>query len=69
VGWDIGLVTAGPIFGAIAERIGYRHMFGFDAFLTILALLLFLTKSSKDLPNSLRFALGRGADIYALKKI
>ncbi|KAF3886585.1 MULTISPECIES: MFS transporter [Nostocales] len=69
VGWDVGLVTAGPVFGAIAERIGYRSMFGFDAFLTFLALLLFLTKSSKDLPNSLRFALGRGTDIYALKKV
>lgn len=32
VGWDVGLVTAGPVFGAIAERIGYRSMFGFDAF-------------------------------------
>ncbi|KYC40322.1 MFS transporter [Scytonema hofmannii PCC 7110] len=69
VGWDVGLVTAGPVFGAIAEHIGYRNMFGFDAFLTVLALLLFLTKSSKDLPNSLRFALGRGTDIYALKKV
>ncbi|MUG95357.1 MFS transporter [Scytonema sp. UIC 10036] len=69
VGWDVGLVTAGPVFGLICEHIGYRNMFGFDAFLTVLALVLFLTKSSKDLPNSLRFALGRGTDIYALKKV
>lgn len=69
VGWDVGLVTAGPIFGVITEQIGYRSMFGFDAFLTFLALLIFLTKSSKDLPNSLRFALGRGQDIYAVNKV
>ncbi|GAB1538141.1 MFS transporter [Scytonema sp. NUACC21] len=69
VGWDLGMATAGPVFGSIAAHVGYRNMFGFDAFLTVLALLIFLTKSSKDLPNSLRFALGRGRDIYALNKV
>jgi MFS family permease len=67
VGWDIGLTAAGPIFGYLAEQVGYRNMFGFDALLTLLALFIFFTKSSKGLRNSLRFALGYGRDFYALK--
>lgn len=67
VGFDVGIAIAGPFLGLLAEQVGYRNMFGFAAALTCLALLVFLTTSSKDLPHSLRFALGRGKDIYAIK--
>lgn len=67
VGFDVGIAIAGPFLGLLAEQVGYRNMFGFAAGLTCLALLIFLTASSKDLPHSLRFALGRGKDIYAIK--
>ncbi|NDJ24236.1 MFS transporter [Nostoc sp. B(2019)] len=68
-GFDLGIAIAAPLLGSIAEQVGYRSMFGYCAVLTFLALLIFLTQSSKDLPNSLRFALGRTPDVYALKKI
>jgi MFS family permease len=66
VGLDIGIAIAGPVLGAIAEQVGYRNMFGYGAGLTFLALIIFLTQSSHDLRHSLRFALGRAEDTYAL---
>lgn len=66
-GFDLGIAIAGPILGAIAAQVGFRLMFGFASGFALLALLIFLTRSSKDLAHSLRFALGRGRDIYALK--
>jgi MFS family permease len=68
-GFDLGIAIAAPLLGSIAEQVGYRNMFGYGAGLTFLALIIFLTQSSKDLPNSLRFALGRGQDVYSLKKL
>jgi len=68
VGFDLGIAIAGPVLGLLAEQVGYRNMFGFAAGLTFLAIIIFLTQSSKDLPHSLRFALGRGRDVYSLDK-
>ncbi len=68
VGFDIGIAVAGPVLGLVAEQVGYRNIFGFASGLTFLAIIIFLTQSSKDLPHSLRFALGRGRDVYALSK-
>jgi MFS family permease len=65
-GFDFGIAIAGSIFGAVAERFGYPSMFACNAVLIFLALLVFLTQSSKNLPKSLLFALGRGRDFYAL---
>lgn len=66
VGFDVGIAIAGPVLGSVAEQLGYRQIFGFASGLTFLAIIVFLTQSSKDLPHSLRFALGRGRDVYAL---
>lgn len=68
VGFDVGIAIAGPVLGSVAEQVGYRNIFGFAGGLTFLAIIIFLTQSSKDLRHSLRFALGRGRDVYALSK-
>ena len=68
-GLDLGIAIAAPLLGIIAELVGYRDMFGYGAVITALALVIFLTQSSKDLSNSLRFALGRAPDAYALKNL
>jgi predicted MFS family arabinose efflux permease len=65
-GFDLGIAIAGPILGSIADQVGLRAMFGFASGFASLALLIFLTRSSKDLGHSLRFALGRSRDLYAL---
>lgn len=67
VGFDIGIAIAGPVLGSVAQQVGYRHIFGFASVLTFLAIIIFLTQCSKDLPHSLRFALGKGRDVYATK--
>lgn len=66
-GFDLGIAAAGPILGTVADAIGYRDIFGLTAILVFVGLFVFLTLSSKDLPASLRFALGQGPDVYALK--
>ena len=67
-GFDLGIAIAGPTLGFVAEQVGYRNMFGLAAGLAGLALLIFITQSSKGLSNSLKFAIGRGKDIYALNR-
>ncbi|MBD1828841.1 MFS transporter [Microcoleus vaginatus GB1-A2] len=67
-GFDLGMAIAGPTLGFVAEQVGYRNMFGFAAGLAGLALLIFITQSSKGLSNSMKFAIGRGKDIYALNQ-
>ena len=67
VGFDVGIAIAGPVLGLVAHQVGYRHIFGFASGLTFLAIIIFLTQCSKDLPHSLRFALGKGRDVYATK--
>lgn len=66
-GLDVGIAIASPVFGSIADRVGYRDMFSYAALIVFLALIIFITMSSKDLANSWRFAIGRTPDIYALK--
>ena len=67
MGFDIGLAIAGPVFGTFAETLGYRSMFGLTTGLTILSIIIFLTQSSRNIPQSLRFAFGRTEDVYAVK--
>ncbi|TAE59020.1 MAG: MFS transporter [Nostocales cyanobacterium] len=67
-GFDVGLVIAGPVFGAIAQAIGYQRMFGLTTGLTFLAILIFTTLSSNSISRSFRFAFGLGEDAYALKR-
>ena len=69
MGLDVGIALAGPILGSLAEPIGYPNMFAFAGGLTGLGLIIFLTLSGKDLPNSVRFALGRTQDAYAVNKL
>ncbi len=68
-GFDVGIAVAGPVLGSVSEQVGYRNMFAFAGVLTFLAIIIFLTQSSKDVRSSLRFALGRGKDAYALNKV
>lgn len=68
-GFDVGIAIAGPVLGTLAEEIGYRNIFALSAGLSFMAILIFITLSSKDLANSLRFAFGRGQDAYALNQI
>ncbi|PSR12975.1 MFS transporter [filamentous cyanobacterium CCP3] len=65
VGFDVGIALAGPIFGTIADQLGYRGIFGLSGVMTLVGLVIFVTANSKDLSHSLGFALGSGRDVYA----
>ncbi|BDA70426.1 major facilitator transporter [Rivularia sp. IAM M-261] len=65
-GFDVGIAIAGPVLGSVAEQVGYRNMFGFVGVLTVIAIMIFFTQSSKNLRASMLFALGRGRDVYSL---
>lgn len=65
-GFDLGMAIAGPVFGAITHIIGYQGIFALSAGFAFLALILFVTKCSKNLSESLLFASGRGRDAYAI---
>jgi MFS family permease len=67
-GFDLGIALAGPTLGFVAEHIGYRNMFGLAGGLAGLALLIFVTQSSKNLSHSLKFAIGQGRDVYAVNE-
>ncbi|MBK4729880.1 MFS transporter [Oxynema sp. CENA135] len=66
-GFDLGIALAGPILGAIAQDVGYRNMFGIAASMAAIALVTFVTQSSQTVKQSVRFALGRSVDVYAVK--
>jgi MFS family permease len=65
-GFDLGIALAGPGMGFLSTFWGYRGMFVLAAILSVLSLLLFLSQSNKNLSHSLRFALGKAKDGYAL---
>ena len=65
-GFDVGIAVAGPVFGQLADVIGYRSIFGMSAVMTFIGLFIFVTTSSKDVAHSLRFALSHGRDVYAI---
>lgn len=65
-GFDLGIAIAGPVLGSVADLLGYRGIFSLSMGLAFLALMVFITQSSKDLFHSLRFATGRERDVYAL---
>jgi MFS family permease len=67
-GFDLGIFIAGPFLGSFAEQIGYRGLFGIASAIACLGFAVFVAFNSKDLAHSLRFALGNGKDIYALKE-
>lgn len=66
-GFDVGIAIAGPVFGIAAEHLGYHSIFSLVTAIAFLALIVFVTHINKDLSHSLRFATGRGYDVYALK--
>ncbi len=66
LGLDLGGAIAAPLFGQIANELGYRPIFGIGAAMVFCALALFLTRANASLGESLRFALGQGPDGYAL---
>ncbi len=67
-GFDLGIALAGPGLGYFADVLGYRRLFVLGVGLATFALMIFITRSSKNLGHSLRFAIGQEQDVYAIKQ-
>ncbi len=65
-GLDFGMAIAGPAFGLVASSWDYRSMFALATALSFVNLLIFTTMCSKNLSYSLRYAIGKGQDVYAI---
>ena len=66
-GFDVGIALAGPMFGLIAEAVGYRNLFLIDAGLAVIALGTFFTQSNPNFALSWKFALGKAKDAHTYK--
>ncbi|MGK7893245.1 MAG: MFS transporter [Xenococcus sp. (in: cyanobacteria)] len=64
-GFDLGMAIAGPVLGKLESSLSYSGLFLVATMLSAIALIIFMTFSSKNPSHSLRFALGREADLYA----
>ncbi|MEM9273248.1 MAG: MFS transporter [Cyanobacteria bacterium P01_F01_bin.143] len=64
-GFDVGLAIAGPVLGKLEQTLNYRGLFFLVAILAAIALIIFMSASSKSRSHSLKFALGLEADLYA----
>jgi MFS family permease len=67
-GFDLGIALSGALLGQVADWLGYRMLFGVAAGVVLVGAVVFVTLSSKDLRSSVRFAMGRGRDLYALPR-
>jgi MFS family permease len=67
MGFDLGIAFSGPLVGNIITHTNLAIGFLVATGLVLLALLVFSTQSNYNLANSLRFAIGRGVDRYALQ--
>lgn len=65
-GFDVGIALAGPILGLLEASLGYQGLFALSTIISAIAFATFMTRSSKSLFHSIRFALGREKDVYAI---
>lgn len=67
-GFDLGIAIAGSVFGFLIQPLGFRTLYLLASALALIALSIFTTQSSKSLKHSLRFAIGRERDVYAVEQ-
>jgi MFS family permease len=67
VGFDVGIALAGPIMGKMIGLVGITNIFAIATGLCVLGLVVFVTQSNQTVAESLKFALGKSRDRYAIK--
>jgi len=66
--FDLGIAIAGSIFGFLIQPLGFRTLYLLSSGLALTAFFVFTTQSSKSFRHSLRFAIGRERDVYAIEQ-
>ena len=68
-GFDVGIALGGLTLGSLSFILGgYRGIFSFAAVLSLLALIIFITQTGKNIRHSLFFAMGKAKDVYAIDR-
>ncbi|BAQ62085.1 major facilitator family transporter [Geminocystis sp. NIES-3708] len=65
-GFDVGVALGGPVLGSLLLDLGYRFLFAVTAMMAIIAFIIFISFSNKDMVNSWRFAFGDAPDLYKI---
>jgi MFS family permease len=66
-GLDLGVAIAAPVFGAVAQQLGYAGIYGVGAGLGVVAICVFTIWGNYSLQRSIGFCLGRDRDYYRLE--
>jgi len=63
----VGIALAGPIMGKMIGLVGITNIFAIATGLCVLGLVVFVTQSNQTVAESIKFALGKSRDRYAIK--
>jgi MFS family permease len=63
-GLDLGIAIAAPVFGAVADRLGYSGIFTVGTGMAMSAIGVFLIWGNHDWRSSIGFCIGRDPDYY-----
>jgi MFS family permease len=66
-GLDLGVAIAAPVFGAVAEQLGYAGIYAVGMGLSAIAICVFTLWGNYSLQRSIGFCLGRDRDYYRLE--
>lgn len=66
-GLDLGVAIAAPVFGAVAQQLGYAGIYGVGTGLGLMAMCVFAIWGNYSLQRSIGFCLGRDRDYYRLE--
>jgi MFS family permease len=66
-GLDLGVAIAAPVFGAVAEQLGYAGIYAVGMGLSAIAICVFTLWCNYSLQRSIGFCLGRDRDYYRLE--
>ncbi|WP_373543582.1 MFS transporter [Chamaesiphon sp.] len=63
-GLDLGIAIAAPVFGTIAQAVGYPGIFTIGTGMAASAIVVFSIWGNRSLSHSIGFCLGRDRDVY-----
>ncbi len=66
-GLDLGVAIAAPVFGAVAQQLGYAGIYAVGTGMGIMAICVFTIWGNYSLQRSIGFCLGRDRDYYRLE--
>jgi MFS family permease len=66
-GLDLGVAIAAPVFGAVAQQLGYAGIYAVGMGLSAIAICVFTIWGNYSLQRSIGFCLGRDRDYYRLE--